>query len=109
MSLDAKPARQYWQEQFERWQQSGLSKADFCRQEGLKSTAFYYWSRRFTSASAAEPRQSTPTGTAAFLPVTVHSEPQALKLQIADVTLSCSHPVSAEQLAQWIRAIRNSL
>jgi hypothetical protein len=35
--------RQFWQEQFVRWQASNLSKAAFCQQAALKVTTFYYW------------------------------------------------------------------
>ncbi len=108
----ARKDRAFWQAQFEQWQSANLSKAAWCRHEQLNVTAFYYWCRIFEQDQAAGSINHSP-GTGAspssFLPVALQHEPLAgFQLQVADVTLSCSHPVSAEQLQGWLQAIRHS-
>ena len=43
------PDRQ-WYEWIERWRQSGLSQAAFCREHGLVVSQFYYWRQRLEDA-----------------------------------------------------------
>jgi len=77
--------RQQWQTAIQQWQSSGQSVRAFCRQEGLKESAFFFWRRELAlqdRADAASPpppsckRKTSspvePTGAAArFLPVQV--------------------------------------
>jgi len=37
-----------WQTAVEQWRQSGQSVGDFCRAQGLKASAFYFWKRELT-------------------------------------------------------------
>ena len=39
--------RQYWKEQIESWQASGLSQSEFCQRHNLKLHRFVYWRKRF--------------------------------------------------------------
>ena len=78
-------ARRQWQTAIERWQSSGQSVRAFCRQGGLKESAFFFWRRELalqdradaTSSPSPSCKQKTsspvePTGAAArFLPVQV--------------------------------------
>jgi hypothetical protein len=82
--------RQQWQMAIQRWQSSGQSVRAFCRQEGLKESAFFFWRRELalpdredTASQPSSPRASkrrtllpaAPTGSAArFLPVRVVEE-----------------------------------
>ena len=44
MDATARAARrQHWQEQVAAWNRSGLSKAAFCREHGLRIWQFHYW------------------------------------------------------------------
>ncbi len=114
LSTSASPEQQrraHWQAAFERWQASGLSKAAFCRREELNVTQFYYWCGVFDGRESrpVTARTDTKANGAAFIPVTLAHEPAAtLTIQLADVTLSCGAPVSAEQLQSWLVAIRQS-
>ena len=77
--------RQQWQMAIQQWQFSGQSVRAFCRQEGLKESAFFFWRRELAlqdRADAASPPSPSckrktsspvePTGAAArFLPVQV--------------------------------------
>ena len=99
--------RQFWQEQYEQWQNGDLSKAAFCRQASLKVTTFYYWCRVLARAEMQSNPHDLPT---AFVPLELTRESaSAFSLNVADVTISCNHPISANQLRQWLMAIRSSL
>lgn len=41
------PQRQsYWEDVLRRWREGGQSGRDFCRAEGLRESAFYFWRRK---------------------------------------------------------------
>ena len=51
--------RTYWEAVVERWKESGQSVRAFCRTEGLRDSAFFFWRRRLTQGS---PNDSAPRG-----------------------------------------------
>jgi len=55
--------RQSWAERLARFESSGLSVIDFCRQEGIASQSLYHWKRKF-----ADPPVSPPAAPQ-FLPI----------------------------------------
>jgi hypothetical protein len=57
-----------WQEQLQRFEQSGLSVADFCAQHGLGLRSFYAWRRRLRGQP---PTSDQPQPAPHFLPVQV--------------------------------------
>jgi transposase-like protein len=78
------PGRQsYWKEVVRRWKEGGQSVREFCRVEGLRETAFYFWRRKLKRGSGpsgsvgqsppeASQRLSKPRrGRPSFLPVHV--------------------------------------
>lgn len=105
-------SRDGWRSHYDRWREGGQSRAAYCRAAGLNAARFYYYCRVFSideQANASGHGECTPASSA-FLPLTLAPEPRsALRLQVADVTLSCEGAVSAEQLSAWIRAIRSAL
>ena len=109
--MENKPTRrgrQFWRAQYDQWQDSNLSRAAFCRQASLNVTSFYYWCKQFTASKIEpiEPGARKP----AFIPLSLTRESTpAFSLKVADVTLSCNHPISAHQLHQWLGAIRSTL
>ena len=111
-STSNKPSRTEWRRHYALWRESGDSRAAYCRKAGLNTARFYYYCRVFNSDDAPgamniEPCASAP---AAFLPLTLTPETSAIvRIQIADVTISCEGAVSGEQLSIWIQAIRNTL
>ena len=51
------PQRQsYWEDVVRRWREGGRSVRDYCRAEGLRESAFYFWRRKLE-------RPSRPSGT----------------------------------------------
>jgi transposase-like protein len=63
---------QHWRELLQRWQASGLSIADFCRQHQLAPPAFYAWRR--TLRQRDQPANS-PTNAEAVTFVPLHIRP----------------------------------
>ena len=41
--------RRFWQDHLSRWQQSGLSRARYCRDNQLSYHRLIYWSKRFSA------------------------------------------------------------
>ena len=41
----------YWEEAMRRWKESGQSVRDFCRNEGVRESAFYFWRRELVRRS----------------------------------------------------------
>ena len=43
--------RTYWEEVVRRWKESGQSVRGYCRAEGLRESAFFFWRRELTQRS----------------------------------------------------------
>ena len=112
LSKNNKPSRTCWRRHYDRWRESGGSRAAYCRKAGLNTARFYYYCRVFsgddpTGASSVGQRDSVSP---AFLPLTLTPEAGPIvRVQLADVTISCEGEVSGKQLSTWLQAIRNTL
>lgn len=42
-SIDSNTSQRFWQQHITQWQESGLSQADYCRQQALHAHQFSYW------------------------------------------------------------------
>jgi hypothetical protein len=49
----------FWQGHLQQWQQSGLSQAQYCREQGLSAAAFGWWKGRLSRAQT-RPEPTTP-------------------------------------------------
>jgi hypothetical protein len=107
LSQPKREGRAIWAVRYRKWQDSGQSKASFCKQHGIKTTNFYFWCAVFRKDPPSDPIDEGPT--AAFVPVTIQEPAPMLSLQCGDVTLSCSAPISAERLTQWVKALRRGV
>jgi transposase-like protein len=47
--------RTYWEGVVKRWQDSGQSVRAFCRAEGLRDSAFFFWRRRLAQSGPGDP------------------------------------------------------
>ena len=45
---DAKEKRPFWEGHIQAWQQSGLTQAEYCRQNNLKNHRWWYWRKRIS-------------------------------------------------------------
>ena len=63
MSAMGKAARRNWKRVVELWQESGLSKVDFCRRNNIPERKFSYYSIKFKAFSAPGKSNSHPEKT----------------------------------------------
>ena len=64
----------FWQEHIQGWRESGISQVDYCREHGLKETAFTYWKVKLTQDRSATPGRSavvSDTSSISLVPVGV--------------------------------------
>jgi hypothetical protein len=53
MSRGGTERARYWQRHLDRWEQSGLSQAEFCRRRGLKAVTFSWWKKKLGAGAAS--------------------------------------------------------
>lgn len=67
--------RREWSEIVERWAASGLSGAEFCRQNELPVQRFYAWRRRL--------REAAPTEACSFVPLSFRGDDDCCGVHVA--------------------------
>ncbi len=50
---DMEGKRQFWKEQVQQWQESGLSQKEYCRQNNLRDNQLTYWKKRFLKTESS--------------------------------------------------------
>ena len=108
--------RSYWEEVVRQWEQGGQSVRGYCRAEGLRESAFYFWRRKLgrrqrtvaarelpLPASAAisvsqPPKQASPPRrrTASFLPVRVVDGCEATVPRAVEIVLANGRTVRVQ-------------
>ncbi len=53
--------RRLWQEHLSRWESSGLSQVEYCRQNNLRTNIFLYWKKKLLSKSSVPSLVEIPT------------------------------------------------
>lgn len=109
----------YWQQVLERWQKSGLTKEQFCRQEDISVKRLYYWRRRIEQRKklVSRPKVCSLSRQRAFVPITVVDRSGTasnskivggitIQLRSGDV-VQLSDAVEADVLVKVIRALEN--
>lgn len=79
----------------EKWEDSGLTKKEFCKQQGMAPSVFYYWYNKYKT-------QDTPAG---FVPIKIKNTTKADQLEIHypnGVKLKLSSDISPSLLRQYI-------
>jgi hypothetical protein len=61
----------YWQEHVELWHDSGLSQAEYCRQNGLRLRQWNYWKKNLARKGANAAVSFVPVQISSSLPVPV--------------------------------------
>ena len=54
-AIECEEKRIYWEEMVSRWETSGLSQIEFCRQNDLNRHRFNYWKRRIKKCTMSIP------------------------------------------------------
>lgn len=105
-------SRKWWRQHFDRWQSSGLSKADYCKSQGLKAGSFYSWSSQFQNEEQAATRPEQSATPSTFIKAVVKQNPTSfggVAITVQDVTLRFDHGVSHEELGGWVKALRSAV
>lgn len=103
-------SHQWWFEQVQAWQSSGLSAAQFGATNGLRPASLYRWASRFRqpvdqSVSTPEPASSRSTFVQALVQPE-HVTPGACALTMGDVTVRFDAGLAPAALAEWVRVLR---
>lgn len=89
-----------WRDRIQAWQRSGLSRAAFCRGEGLKTWNFNYWHRLACSSKEAS-RAMVPVVIASSAASTVMAE---VLLQNG-LTVRVPIQANEQQVARLVRSL----
>ena len=98
-------------------QNSGLTAAEYCRQQNIKYNAFYYWQRKiredFAASALQIPQKDAPapefaTLATATVTTTVPAAtlPSGLKLSCGPVSLEVNEQTSSELLTRTLVCIK---
>jgi hypothetical protein len=105
----------HWRGVLERQGVSGLSVAEFCRQESISAPSFYFWRRRLQGQEAPGNHQVGRAGTAVssrqLLPVHIESGASAAPVRILlpqGVSLEMSASIDVGRLSDLLRALREA-
>ena len=99
--LDPKEKRQFWEDHVQGWQHSGLTQAEYCRQNNLKNHRWWYWRKRIS-----HPPETDVT----FVPLNFSSS-KLSRISISVVTpngyrIECDTGFDVSKLRQLILAVR---
>ena len=103
-------ARTYWQDVLNRWQQSGLSVPQFCRDQKIPESGFYTWRKKLSKThSTIEPR-SSKLSESPFVQVDMPSATYSqLTLELASGhTLHIAGQVDTDALVKVIGALQKA-
>jgi len=83
-SNHSKIRRRHWEAHLEACGKSGLSQAEYCRRNNLKSNRFTYWKTKFKNEATPSVKfVPVPTTSNSFSSAMKPSSPAALKLEVA--------------------------
>ncbi len=91
---------QQWVQVIQDWSNSGLSKREYCRQNGIDEKKLYYYQRRIRCIIASQrEQQALPESGSGFLPVAISAghesgRPQIVKLRFSGMAQADSTLVS---------------
>jgi len=109
----ASQSRHFWQNHFEQWQRSHLSKADYCREQDLYAGTFYNWCHTFSNQkdNARKEKSSltlkrTVSEPLQLIPVTTVQPPQpnhaVVRVRCGPLSLSLPSDLNPEQINCWL-------
>jgi len=102
---NSSPTKQdFWQDQIEQWERSGLSQAVYCQRHELKLATFGYWRRKLKEPSQGKLRLVPLTeGTAV---AEKGKGPSVIRLCSKELTVEVTeeiHPLTLRRLIEMLR------
>ncbi|MFK0569954.1 IS66 family insertion sequence element accessory protein TnpA, partial [Endozoicomonas sp.] len=98
--------QEQWQQRIDSWQDSGLSQAGWCRQNGVKSSQLGYWKKKLW----AEDNTASPSNTiSAFVPVSRAKSQDRVYEESPPLTVSLPNGLSVSGIDQHNLALAGQL
>ena len=99
----------YWQQMVNGYQNSGLSRSEFCRHNEIQIHCLDYWQRKFRKQTAG-PVAKKPAG---WIPLQVSDEEKAgygggIRLRIDRVVFTLEPGFDPQLLAEVLRVVRST-
>jgi len=94
-----------WQRHVEAWRKSGLSHADYCRQQGLNPKTLSAWSRRALPIDKNAPLEVIAVQVTPSAPAVIADTNVILRLAHDGAQLELSAAVSPRWLAELLRCL----
>lgn len=98
-----------WKERFEEYKKSGLSIKAWCAKNGLKTTTFHYWKKRFK-----EPGEIVPVSKAQFAEVVLESSnandevrSKKIYLSYGSYTIDVADGFNTNTLTELLKVLKN--
>ena len=106
----------HWRGVLQRQAKSGLSVAEFCRQESILGPSFYAWRRRLkvrdaTAEQENQPVAPQPSNAGQLLPVRIESVGQSESVRILlrqGVSLDVPSSIAPSSLTELLSALREA-
>jgi hypothetical protein len=98
--------RSWWQDHYQAWQASDLSKSAYCVRQGLNVSSFSNWTTRFARESA---KQAASARNVFFKAQTQAAQPvfgRISTLNFHGLALTFEEPINPESLPAWIQVLK---
>ncbi|ORC27223.1 hypothetical protein B4O97_19030 [Marispirochaeta aestuarii] len=101
--------RRQQHEHLRKWEESGLSGQEYCRQHEIPPTTFYSWKKAEKKRAVQTGIVSKTEAAARFIPVksTFHrlSEKEAITIKLHDIVITLPLTATQEQIARVLSAM----
>lgn len=101
-----------WRDRIKECRQSGLSVKAWCQQNGLKSSAYYYWVKRFKVSEQQEATDNNTFAEVILLPQSQSNSQNALPLKaelslsFGNYSISIPNGFDPETLAEIVKVLQ---
>ena len=100
--------RTEWKTRFEAWQASGISAAEWYREQDIKVHQMYYWMRKFKRESLSDPTSGTRWLTVNMQDLPTDSTDQAAVLiHVGTMSLEVRPGTNMELFSKVMRIVQN--
>jgi len=99
--------QQYWQSALQKWAASGLSQAEFCRQNNIKLNRFYAWKSKLQVATSTVSSEAQPF--IELSPVATTRESGQVVLTLHGITIHYDQTTCPDLLIRLLKMLREEL
>ena len=77
--------KEQWQQRIQSWRQTSLSQAQWCKQNNVKPSQFWYWRKKLEGSSTSLKKDKTVSS---FVPVALAPEPKTPSTEATPLSIS---------------------